>query len=80
MFFVTSQYRVGRPGIRLNGSLEDIGKINQILPFASEVYTCTYIIVCVCETERERGEERESERERECVCVQERGKRGCVYA
>lgn len=27
---------VGAPGVRLHGALEDIGKINQILPFASE--------------------------------------------
>jgi lethal(2) giant larvae protein len=27
---------VGTPGVRLSGNLEDIGKINQILPFASE--------------------------------------------
>ena len=31
--------RVGAPGVKLHGALEDIEKINQILPFASEVNT-----------------------------------------
>ena len=34
--------RVGAPGVKLHGILEDIEKINQILPFASEVHCNCY--------------------------------------
>ena len=37
--------RVGAPGVKLHGILEDIEKINQILPFASEVTAIMYMYI-----------------------------------
>ncbi len=40
--------RLGRPGVELTGMHDDISKVVQILPFASEVCVCVCVCVRVC--------------------------------